>query len=146
MDEAAFRRHRTQTISLPCVFQGAMQARGAECELMAQRSLAEREVVACTKAPARINCETLLKLFHERATFPLHLQPGAPLTHAIELRLQCGGLLGLQKALASTNVDVHQMVQQAQISDGGLAELPWSQIVDSIKAWQPRRRAGTKPT
>jgi len=146
MDEAAYRRQRAQTNSTPCVFQGALQARGAECELMAQRSLAEREVVSCTKPPARINCETLLNLFHERATFPLHLQPGVPLTHAIELRLQCGGLLGLQKALASNSLDVHQMVQLAQTRHGGLAELPWSQIVDSIKSWQPRRRAGPKPT
>jgi len=146
MDEAAYRRARAQTNSLPCVFQGALQARCATCELMAQRSLAEREVLSCTRPTAHINCETLLNLFHERATFPLHLKPGAPLTHAIELRLQSGGLLGLQKALAATAADVHQMVQQAQIDHGGLTELPWAEIVDSIKAWQPRRRAAPKPT
>jgi len=146
MDEAAYRRARAQTNSLPCVFQGALQARCATCELMAQRSLAEREVLSCTRPTAHINCETLLNLFHERATFPLHLKPGAPLTHAIELRLQSGGLLGLQKALAATAADVHQMVQQAQTVHGGLTELPWAEIVASIKAWQPRRRAAPKPT
>jgi len=146
MDEAAYRRARAQTNGLPCVFQGALQARGATCELMAQRSLAEREVLSCTRPTAHINCEILLNLFHERATFPLHLKPGAPLTHATELRLQSGGLLGLQKALTAPNVDVHQMVQQAQTIHGGLAELPWLLIVDSIKAWQPRRRAAPKPS
>ena len=146
MDEAAFRHARAQTNRLPCVFQGALQARGATCELMAQRSLAEREMLACTQPTAHTNCETLLNLFHERATFPLHLQPGVPMTHAVQLRLQCGGLLGLQKALARTRADVHLMVQQAQIGHGSLTELPWSQIVDDIKAWQSRRRAAPKPT
>jgi hypothetical protein len=139
MDEAAYRRTREQ--ALPCVFQGALQARYASCELVARRSLAEREVLACTRPTAHLNCETLLNLFHERATFPLRLHPGAPLTHATELRLQSGGLSGLQKALTFLQADVHPMVQQAQAAYGSLTELPWVQIVESIVAWQPRRRS-----
>lgn len=145
MDESAYRSARAQTNGLPCVFQGAIQARGATCELVAQHSLAEREVLACTRSAAHTECENLLNLFRERATFPLRLQPGVPLTHAIQLRLQCGGLLGLQNALAATVADVHQLVQQAQICPDGLIGLPWSPIVDSIKAWQPRRRSTPKP-
>jgi hypothetical protein len=141
VDEAAYRRTREQANTLPCVFQGALQARCANCELVAKRSLAEREVLACTRPTAHLNCETLLNLFHERATFPLRLHPGAPLTHAIELRLQSGGLLGLQKTLALPQADVHQMVQQAQAVHGSLTELPWTQIVESIVAWKPRKRS-----
>ena len=143
MDEAAYRRTREQTSSLPCVFQGALQARCASCELVAKRSLAERELLACTLPTAHINCETLLNLFHERATFPLRLRPGAPLTHATELRLQSGGLLGLQQGLALPEADVHQMVLQAQAEHGSLMQLPWDRIVETIKAWQPRRRSKT---
>jgi hypothetical protein len=146
MDEAAYWRTREQANNLPCVFQGALQARCATCELVAKRSLAEREVLACTRPTAHLNCETLLNLFHERATFPLRLHPGAPLTHATELRLQSGGLAGLQKALALAEADVHPMVQQAQALYGSLTELPWTQIVESIVAWQPRRRASPKPS
>lgn len=146
MDEAAYRRTREQANTLPCVFQGALQARCASCELVAKRSLAEREVLSCTRPTAHINCETLLNLFHERATFPLRLHPGAPLTHATELRLQSGGLLGLKKALAAAEADVHQMVRQAQSLHGSLTDLPWTQIVDSIKTWQPRRRTAPKPS
>jgi hypothetical protein len=145
MDEAAYRHTREQAggalHNLPCVFQGALQARCASCELVAKRSLAEREVLACTLPTAHLNCETLINLFHERATFPLRLHPGAPLTHATELRLQSGGLLGLQKVLAAARADVHQMVLQAQADHGSLTELPWTQIVEHIVAWQPRRRS-----
>jgi hypothetical protein len=141
MDETAYRQTRQQTSSLPCVFQGALQARCASCELVAKRSLAEREVLACTLPTAHLNCETLTRLFHERATFPLRLHPRAPLTHATELRLQSGGLLGLQQVLAAPKADVHQMVQQAQLTYGSLTQLPWDQIVECIKSWQPRRRS-----
>ena len=141
VDEVAYQRAREQGNSMPCVFQGALQARCATCELVAKRSLAEREVLACTRPTAHLNCETLLNLFHERATFPLRLHPGAPLTHATELRLQSGGLLGLQKALALAQADVHQMVQQAQAIHGSLTDLPWAQIVEAIVAWQARRRS-----
>jgi hypothetical protein len=146
MDEAFLLRTHEQAIPLPCVFQGALLARGASCELVTRRSLAEREVLACTLPTAHINCETLCGLFHERATFPLGLHPGAPLTHAIELRLQSGGLLGLQKVLAAPVADVHRMVRQAQVEHGSLTELPWALIVESIKAWQPRRRSRLKPS
>lgn len=143
MDEAAYRLKRDLANAAPCVFQAALLARQAECELSLRHVLAEREVLACTRPTARINCETLSGLLHERATFPLHLHPGAPMPHATEMRLQCGGLSGMQNVLAADTPDVHRMVLQAQGQYDSLVDLPWSRMVDSIVAWQPRRR--TKP-
>lgn len=145
VDEAAYQRTREQSTALPCVFQGALLARCAVCELAARQSLAEREVLACTLPTAHLNCETLGRLFHERATFPLRLHPGVPLTHAVEMRLQRGGLQGLQSVLAAPRTDVHQMVRQAQAVHGSLTELPWAQIVEAIVAWQPRKRVNPTP-
>lgn len=145
MDEAAYRLKQDLANAAPCVFQGALLARHAECELALRVALAEREVLACPKPTARSNCETLSQLLHERATFPLRLHPGAPMTHATEMRLQCGGLMGLQKLLAATRPDVHRMVLQAQDEYDSLVDLPWARIVGSIVAWQPRRRASPKP-
>lgn len=141
VDEAAFREMREQRNPLPCVFHAALLARQAECELAQRRSLAERETMACPSAPAHLNCETLERLFLERATFPLKLHPGAPLTHATVMRLHCGGLLGLQQVLAAEQADVHRLVGQAQEGYGSLTDLPWPQIVATIVAWQARRRA-----
>lgn len=146
MDEVAYRHTREQTPGLPCVFQGALLSRCATCELAARRSLAEREVLVCTLPTAHINCETLSQLFHERATFPLRLHPGSPVTHATEIRLQSGGLRGLQQVLDAAQADVHQMVRQAQLVHGSLTGLPWARIVESIVNWQPRRRTQPKPS
>lgn len=140
VDETAYREVREQSTPLPCVFQGALLARHAECELVQRRSLAERETLACPSAPAHLNCETLERLFLERATFPLRLHPGAPLTHATVMRLHCGGILGLQQVLDAARPDVHRLVVQAQEAHGSLTDLPWPEIVTKIVAWQPRRR------
>lgn len=141
VDEAAFRDLREQRNPLPCVFHAALLARHAECELVQRRSLAERETLACPSAPAHLNCETLERLFLERATFPLKLHPGAPLTHATIMRLHCGGLQGLQQALGAEKADVHRLIAQAQEAHDSLTDLPWPDIVAQIVAWQPRRRS-----
>jgi len=145
VDEAAFREMREQRNPLPCVIHAALLALQAECELAQRRSLAERETMACPSAPAHLNCETLERLFLERATFPLKLHPGAPLTHATVMRLHCGGLQGLQQALAAEKPDVHRLIAQAQQAHGSLTELPWPDIVARIVAWQPRRRSQPPP-
>jgi len=141
VDEAAYRRTQAEAGRLPCVFKAALQARQAVCELAVRHSVAEREVLSCSLAPAHLNCETLERLFVERATFPLKLHPGAPLTHGTVMRLHCGGLLGLQQVLGARQPDVHRLVVQAQEAHGSLVQLPWGRIVTQILAWQPRRRA-----
>ena len=141
VDEAAYRRTQADINLLPCVFRAALLARRTVCELAERRSVAEREVLACSQAPAHMNCETLERLFLERATFPLKMYPGAPLTHGTVMRLHCGGLQGLQQVLGAPQPDVHSMVVQAQLEHGSLVQLPWERIVAQILAWQPRRRA-----
>jgi len=141
VDEAAYRRTQAQTNPLPCVFRVALLARQAGCELVLRQALAEREVLACSQVTAHLNCETLERLFLERATFPLKLHPGAPLTHGTVMRLHCGGLQGLQQVLDAPEPDVHQLVGLAQARHGSLVQLPWERIVAQILAWQPRRRA-----
>ena len=141
VDEAAYRRTQAEVNRLPCVFKAALLARQAVCELSVRHSVAEREVLACSQAPAHLNCETLERLFLERATFPLKLHPGAPLTHGTVMRLHCGGLRGLQQVLDAPQPDVHRLVVQAQREHGSLVQLPWERIVAQILATQPRPRA-----
>ncbi len=147
MDELQYHATRQTANPSPCVFERAILAGCAQCELSKRHALAEREVVACSLEVARINCTTLENLFHERATFALRLsRPGVPVVHAKVMKLQCGGLRGLQLALATPAPDVHAMVQQAKANDASLLELPWAAIVAEIVAWQPRRRAGATKT
>lgn len=124
-----------------CVFSRALLARSAGCTCVARRALGEREVLECTQPVARTNCSLLSALMRERARFALKLPAGElPLMHAQVLRLQCGGLQGLQQALGASDADVHHLVGEAQAQYGSLLALPWDQIVTAMRAWQPRRR------
>jgi len=77
---------------------------------------------------------------HERSRFALRLpSPGHPIVHAQALRLQCGGLGGLQQALGAEQADVHRMVGLAQQRHGSLTELPWEAIVRVLTQWPARR-------
>ena len=123
-----------------CVFSKALLARSAVCECSERRSVGERESVECNSAVAHTNCGTLAALLHERARFALRLpSPGHVMVHAQALRLQCGGLIGLQQALGAAQPDVHRMVAVAHERHGSLTELPWDAIVQVLKQWQARR-------
>lgn len=141
VDEAQYRQTQRRVNALPCVFQGALLAQHATCSLAVRKSLAEREGLSCSQPTAHLNCEMLERLLLERATFPLHLHPQAPLTHSVLMKLQCGGVEGIREALAATHNDVHDLVNAAQARFGSLTELPLHQIVQKILAWQLRRRS-----
>ena len=168
VDESHYHQSRARINPSPCVFEKALLAGCAQCNLAQRHALAEREVVACRSDAARSDCVELQRLFRERATFALHLpSSGVAITHNLMMKLQCGGLLALQKCLANsasqsqtaiparvgagetarasiaTVADVHSMLRQIDATAGGLLDLPWNQIVGSITVWQLRRRASS---
>lgn len=144
MDEAAFQQARQAAVVHPCPFEKALLSGCGSCALAQRRNIAEREAIACGERSAREACATLLGLLRRNAVFALHLaHPEERLTHAREMKVQCGGLAGLRRALPGNDEvgDVGALVQSACRSQGGLEGLPYSLIVQSVAAWQPRRRA-----
>lgn len=143
MDETAFRQARKAAVEHPCPFEKALLSGCGTCALAQRRNIAEREAIACRDGAAREACASLLGLLRRNATFALHLpHPDERLTHAHEMKVQCGGLAGLQQTLtdAAEIGDIHALVQAACRSPGGLAGLPYSAIIQSVAAFQMRRR------
>lgn len=140
MDESAFRAAREAANPQPCVFEKALQAGCAECELAVRHALAEREALACVSPVARTNCATLLALLRERSAFALKLAPDAAAPHAVTLKLQCGGLAGLRRVVDAGGTDVHRLVAAARDRHGSLMDIPWPYIIAAVQAWQGRRR------
>ena len=144
MDETAFRQVRKAAVELPCPFEKALLAGCGTCSLAQRRHIAEREAVACRDGAAHAACDTLLGLLRRNAAFALRLpHPQERLTHAREMKLQCGSLGGLQRALTGTEAigDIATLVQAAQRAGAGLDGLPFTEIVQSVAAWRLRRRA-----
>lgn len=148
VDEAAFRQARGEINRVPCVFERTLLARHADCELAVRHQIAERETVACTQAAAHAACKELSALLREKSAFALGLT-GTPgiLPHAMVMKIQCGGLDGLT-ALLDVDApvpDVSRLVGQARERYGALAALPFSEIVQGMAAWKPRRRHSGAP-
>jgi hypothetical protein len=135
----------TTEAPLPCAFARAVLASQGACPLAAMALEGEAERPRCASPVANTNCRTLHALLRERATFALRLPPPAsPLTHAAELRLQCGGLLGLAAALGEAPrapADIHALVARAQSAFGGLADIPFEPVVAAMARWKGRPRA-----
>ena len=138
--KAAFRVTASASNALPCVFAQALQAGCAGCEMAVPHALAERETIACASPVARTNCATLHALLRERCAFALKLPPDAAAPHAAAMKLQCGGIEGLRRAVGAHAADVHRQVAAAHARFGSLTSLPWAEVVAAVAAWQGRRR------
>jgi len=143
MDEAAYRSTRDEVNRLPCVFERALLSRTAVCQCAATHALAERESIACTAPVARVDCGQLAALLREKSAFAVRQQTTQRiLPHAAMMKIQCGGLLGLHRLLANHAAppDVRDLVLAARQRFGGLADLPFSEIVKGVAAFQLRKR------
>ena len=143
VDETAFSHFRGEINCLPCVFERALLARHAVCDLAVSHQIAERESIACTQPVAHEACMRMAELLREKSSFALHLTATQRiLPHAMVMKIQCGGLDGL-KALLDTDAlvpNVRRLVRLAGERYGALDDLPFSAIVQGVAAWKARRR------
>jgi hypothetical protein len=143
MDDDAFRAARDEVNRLPCVFEKALLAGAAVCECSASHALAERQLIACTSPVARVDCGQLSALLREKSAFALRLTSTQRiLPHAMVMKIQCGGLQGLQQVLdpGAPQPSVRDLVLKGRARYGELAALPFSEIVQGVAAFQLRRR------
>jgi len=132
MDETAYRQILSATIPGTCPFEKSILTHCVACSKAEKHSIAEREIVACNNALALERCKALRDLLRVNFTFALgkpHID--GPLPHALEMRMQCGGLKGLQYSLDDSDEvrDVAVLVAMARHQFGELSDFPYSLIV-----------------
>lgn len=132
MDEAAFRQRLGELHSRSCPFAKTLLTAGAGCAMAVKRNIAERELVVCNSEQAHERCIAFRDLLRSNFTFALgKLHIDGPLPHAKEMRMQCGGMKGLQFVLDETDEvhDIDALLKQSQAKFGELADFPYSEIV-----------------
>ena len=142
MDESAYRQALTSAIPRYCPFEKTILTHCAACSKAEKHNIAEREVVACSSAASHERCIALRDLLRNSFTFALgKLHIDGPLPHAQEMRMQCGGLRGIQFLLDGDDEvrDVAELLERAQTQYGELAELPYSQIVQRANSFSKAR-------
>ncbi len=132
VDETEFRKTLNAAFTRHCPFEKSIATHCVECSLAEKHNLAEREVVSCASDPAHRQCIRLLALLREKFTFAFgKLQIDGPLPHAQEMRMQCGGLKGIQYALDG-NSDVGNvtgLLSDATQKFGDISELPFAVVL-----------------
>lgn len=119
---------------------------------MSQRfNLADREGVSCLDNAGNLRCKELLDLLRKNASFALQMTavPG-PLPHAKEVKVQIGGMLGIQRLLHSDLAsdelvhDINGLTVTASEQFDSLQGLPFTEIVKSIVSFEGRLRKHTR--
>lgn len=150
VEENQYRSTYKQLNERRCVFEKAILSRRSACECSTRFYLADREGIACNSATAHNRCDALIGLLRENAKFALKLTTlEGELPHAKEIKVQNGGLLGLQRVLrpdlGTSNVaDVASLTALGERTFGSLSGFPYREIVKSIVAFEGRRRPRSK--
>ena len=148
MDELHYRSTYSDINPQRCVFEKAINSRVCNCSKSQRFNLADREGVACQSKYALQRCEKLIKHLHENARFALQRLDVDRLGHAQEIKIQNGGLLGLQIQLyvkKSENVeDIDAVLIDAEKKYKVIEDLPYSKIMQIISAYQIRAKRKTR--
>lgn len=145
MDEREFKKAYSEVNDRPCVFAKAILRRCAGCSRSQKVFIAEREAVACQSPRGHQRCSALVEQLRENALFALRLKEiDGPLPHGKEMKVECGGLLGLRSVAEGEDAehvdDIDALVTVSLERWGGLEHLPYSRIAQWVVKYQPRRR------
>jgi hypothetical protein len=143
VDEKEFKATYSEVNEQPCVFAKAILTRCCRCERAQRLYIAEREAVACKSPGAHQQCAEILQAFRRKALFALrltHLDEKLP--HGKEIKVQCGGVLGLRNALNPDNEeqpDIHTTLARGMHVYGEIDAFPYTEIVKQITTYQARK-------
>ena len=151
MDEQQYRNTYHSINDRRCVFEKTINSRRSTCKQAHRFQLADREGIACRSASANALCKELLDHMRSKARFALHLTSAdSPLPHAREIKVQTGGLLGLQMLLhpeksAADNVEnIIGLADTALARFERLENLPYDIIVQAIVKFEGRKKRPRK--
>lgn len=133
-----------------CPFEKTLLSTQFACEYAERTQVGERVMVVCREHIAHTNCGTVLGLMKEKARFVFkQKEVSESLPFGKKMKILYGGLLGLQKVLihdsdsATTIGNIHGLIVAAKQTYGSLQDLPYNDIVQSISAYQLKRRRET---
>ncbi len=143
MDEHEYQQTREQLNQCPCPFEKAILSSRCGCEKFQRLNIAEREAAACVSVSAQQQCLELLEQLYQNARFALQQSDlNSPLAHTQMMKLQCGGLQGLQSILKqSGNINnINGLVKSLFTNFDDLKKIPYQEIVQFISHYQVRKK------
>lgn len=152
MDQDLFRKTYHEVNERFCAYEKSILTNKCHCSQAERFCIAEREGVHCKSDEAQADCLELLEYLRDQARFALKSsEDRATIPHGKAMKVQVGGLRGLQAALApdeeppDTIDDIHATITSAINRFGGLANLPMQVIIQQISAYKGRTPSRLRP-
>ena len=138
-DEDAFRLRRQAALDHFCPFERALLARCVACSRARTVLLAEREAIGCDAQTPSERCHDFRERLRTAARFALRADPSKPWPFSQEIRLQCGGLIGLSEALdadadADADADIDADVDADAVAAAAVADVVQGPSVADVDA------------
>jgi len=134
-----------------CVFEKTINSRRCTCKQSRRFHLADREGIACRSATGNALCIEFLNSMRSNARFALHLTSAdGPLPHTKEIKVQTGGLLGLQGLIyphRATDINIENaigLIDAAIEKYGSIETLPYDILVQAIVKFEGRKKRPRK--
>lgn len=147
MEEQEYKNTYQTVNKRRCVYEKAINSRRCNCARCHRFNLADREGVACMSATGNAICTEFLNTLRIKARFSLRLtHSDKPLPHAKEIRVQTGGLLGLQELIEPDKADSSHVINIIGLLDAAiehyehLNNLPYNIIVQSVVKFEGRKK------
>lgn len=127
-----------------CVLEKSLLTATARCRHGRSFEVGERLGYECLSTNCASQCRSWLQRLreHSRFIFGRDTQPGQPLTNHQEIRLQCGGVLGLSILADETDTrpiaDVSSLLNAIIKQYGDIDDIPLQPVVTTIAAHDPR--------
>lgn len=170
MNDEEFKNVYKSINSQKCVFEKAALTRRYSCSRLIRRNIGEREAAGCSETEACQLCHELLCKIREKCRFALHSTAASkkPLPHAKEVKVQCGGLSGLEliaqanqleggqdliqtpcpgkeiNALLPNVQDIYQTITVTLEKYTTLDEIPWPSIVQAVSQFSGRKKRNSR--
>ena len=144
MDQDAFRETYREVNENFCAFEKSVLINQCNCSKAERFCIAEREGVHCLSEEGQARCLDALSILRDHATFALRELTEGKLPHGKAMRVQIGGMRGLNKLLNGDDTqvpDVDAILQAAIQRWSSLEQLPFSEIMPSIAAYKGKTRA-----
>lgn len=150
MDEDSYKAAYERINTAPCAFEKGILSLKCRCAYQHMFRLADRHGVGCRDALMQQNCTSFLNHLRKQTRFVFKINIDGPLPHNKELKVQNGGMLGVQKLLLNNAPDnevdnIAGLMTQSIELYGSIENIPYNRIMPSVTAYQTRpKRRGSR--
>jgi hypothetical protein len=145
MDEDSYKAAYERINTAPCVFEKGILSLKCRCAYQHMFRLADRHGVGCQDALMQQSCSNFLNHLRKQTRFVFKINIDGPLPHNKELKVQNGGMLGVQKLLLSNAPDnevdnIAGLMTRSIELYGSIENIPYNRIMPNVTAYEIRSR------